>query len=79
MEPSNYETLDAGDLDLEVHAALLVTRMVRDLEALYEPPDLNTPQAAAHSVDMVDRLIAVLESYHRSIKALRSLKERGWW
>ncbi len=79
MKPSTYETLDTGDLELEAHVALLLARMARDLHAMYEPPDLRTPQAAAHSTAMADRLIAVLESYHRIIKALRSLEERGWW
>ena len=79
MKLSSYETLDTRDLDLEAHAVLLVARMARDLHAMYEPPDLSTPQTAAHSVAMADRLIAVLESYHCIIKALKNLEERGWW
>ena len=46
--------------------------MSHDLQVMYEPPDLSTPETAAHAVVMIDRLLANLESHRRAIKALRN-------
>ena len=56
--------------------SLFSSRMSRDLHVMYEPPDLSTPEAAAHTVVMIDRLLANLDSHHRAIKALNNQLQR---
>jgi hypothetical protein len=73
MKPRTYRTLDACDPDLEFHVVLLLARISRDLRVLFEPPDLSTPESAADSAVSCDRLLAALESHHRTIKVLRNL------
>jgi hypothetical protein len=74
MKPRTYRTLDACDPDLEFHVVLLLARMSRDLHVLlYEPHDLSTPESAADSTVRCDRLLAAIESHHRTIKVLRNL------
>ena len=70
--PMIHRTLHTCDLDLypEAHVHLLLARMSRDLRVMYEPPDLSTPEAAAHAVVMLDRLLATLESHSRAVKVL---------
>ena len=71
--PSTYGTLDTGDPDPEAHAHLLLARMARDLEPLHDEwPDLGTTEAAARAVVMFDRLLEIIESHHRAIKALEN-------
>jgi len=76
-EPSRtYRRLHTCDLDPEAHVALLLARMSRDIRAMYEPPDLSTPEAAARAVVKIDGLLATLESHHCAIKALRNHLQR---
>jgi len=70
--PRTYGTLDTRDLDPEAHVALLLARMARDLDAMYEPPDLSTPEATARTVVMLDLLLDTIESDHCAIKALKN-------
>ena len=44
---------------------------------MYEPPDLSTPEAAAHAVVMLDRLLATLES-HRLFRFLVRASRDLW-
>lgn len=68
--PRIFRTLHTCDLDPEAHVDLLLARISRDLRVMYEPPDLSTPEAAAHAVVMLDRLLATLESHRHAVKAL---------
>ena len=52
--------------------SLFSSRISRDLQVMYEPPDLSTPEATAYTVVMIDGLLATLESHHCAIKALRN-------
>ena len=40
-----YRRLHTCDLDPEAHDDFLLARMSRDLQVMYEPPDLSTPEA----------------------------------
>src|SRR5512135_930382 len=73
MKPRTYRTLDAHDPDLEVHVVLLLARISRDLRVMFEPPDLSTPEAAARTIVMADRLLETIESHRHTIKVLRNL------
>jgi hypothetical protein len=73
MKPARtYKTLHSWDPDLEMHVVLLLARMACDLRVLlYEPPDLSTPEAAARTTVLADRLLETIESHHRVLRALR--------
>ena len=68
--PRIYRTLHTCDRGPEAHVALLLARIFRDLRVMYEPPDLSMPEAAAHTVVMIDRLLATIDSHHRAIMTL---------
>ena len=68
--PRIYKTPHTCDLDPEARVALLLARISHDLQVMYEPPDLGTPEAAAHALVMLDSLLATLESHRCVIKAL---------
>jgi hypothetical protein len=71
--PRIDETLHSWDPDREVHVVLLLARISRDLQVLYEPANLSTPASAANSTVRFDRLLGAIESHRRTIKVLRNL------